>query len=149
FDGNYLKMYVNGALVGMQRVIGNIVATNDPLRIGGDWSREMFTGLIDNVRIYNVALSPAAIQADMTTPVTAIGTLTATFSNGGAVNEGSTGTVSFSNASGGSGGYTYSYDFNNDGVFEVTNSASATAIVPASYLADGPGSRVVHGRITD
>src|SRR5207244_3686084 len=69
--------------------------------------------------------------------------------NGGAVNEHSTGTVSFTNASGGSGGYKYSYDFDNNGTFEVSNSSNATATVPASYLDDGPGSRVVHGRITD
>src|SRR5262245_1277323 len=74
---------------------------------------------------------------------------TASFGNGGAVAEGSAGSVSFSNASGGSGGYTYSYDFDNNGAFEITGSASASAAVPASYLDDGPGSRVVHGRITD
>src|SRR5262249_12527168 len=46
-------------------------------------------------------------------------------------------------------GFTYSYDFDNDGTFEVTGSTSAAATVPASYLADGPGTRVVHGRISD
>ena len=71
---------------------------------------------------------------------------TATFANGGSVNEGSTGTVSFSNQDDPSdadttAGFTYSYDFNNDGTFEITDSASDSATVPASYLADGPGSR--------
>jgi len=74
---------------------------------------------------------------------------TATFSNGGAVNEGSTGTVSFTNASGGSGAYKYSFDFNNDGAFEVTDSTNASATVPAFYLADGPANRTVRGRIND
>src|SRR5262249_1964818 len=46
----------------------------------------------------------ATKAVQVTAPVTAI---TATFSNGGAVSEGSTGTVSFANVSGGSGsGYT-------------------------------------------
>src|SRR5262249_37023427 len=73
----------------------------------------------------------------------------ATFGKGGAVNEGSTGSVSFTNVTGGSGGYTYSYDFNNDGTFEVTGSASASATVPASFLDDGPSTPYVRGRVTD
>jgi uncharacterized repeat protein (TIGR01451 family) len=75
--------------------------------------------------------------------------IVATFANGGPVAEGSTGSVSFTNVSGGSGGYTYSYDFNNDGTFEVVNSTQATAQVPAAYLPDGPATRVVHGRVRD
>src|SRR5262249_28619396 len=35
------------------------------------------------------------------------------------------------------------------GAFEVTGSTLASATVPASYLADGPSTRTVHGRITD
>jgi uncharacterized repeat protein (TIGR01451 family) len=66
--------------------------------------------------------------------------------NAGPVNEGSTATVTVRS---GSGNYTYSYDFNNDGVFEVTGSAFASATVPASYLADGPGTRIVRARVTD
>ena len=51
-------------------VSGTIFSTSDPLRIGGDWSGEMFTGLIDNVRVYNTALTAAQIQADMNTALT-------------------------------------------------------------------------------
>ncbi|HEY7313483.1 MAG TPA: Ig-like domain-containing protein, partial [Gemmataceae bacterium] len=69
YDGNTLKMYVNGNLVGSQTLRGSITTTSDPLHIGGDWSGEMFTGLIDNVRIYNTALSQSAIKSDMNTPV--------------------------------------------------------------------------------
>jgi hypothetical protein len=75
--------------------------------------------------------------------------LTGMFGNGGSVNEGSTGTVSFTNVTGGIGPYTYSYDFNNDGTFEITNNSQASATVPAQYLADGPAAQVVHGRVTD
>src|SRR5262249_24035699 len=63
-----------------------------------------------------------------------------------AVNEGSTGTVAFSGAPAGS---RYSYDFDIDGTFEIAGSTAASATVPASYLADGPGSRTVRGRLTD
>ena len=43
-----------------------------PLRIGGNsiWG-EYFSGLIDEVRVYNRALTAAEVQADMTTPVAA------------------------------------------------------------------------------
>ena len=57
-------------------------------------------------------------------------------------------TVSFANSTGGVGSYLYSYDFNNDGTFEIVNSTSPTATVPAQYLSN-PGNQVVHGRITD
>lgn len=69
YDGSTLKMYVNGNLVVSQRLSGSITTTGDPLHIGGDWSGEMFTGLIDNVRIYNTALSQSAIRSDMKTAV--------------------------------------------------------------------------------
>ena len=70
YDGSTLKMYVNGTQVGSTKITGSIFTTSDPLRIGGDWDSEMFTGLIDNVRIYNTALTQAQIQSDMNTPVT-------------------------------------------------------------------------------
>lgn len=105
----------------------------DGLRITVDTSHDLGTWEeMDSAQLRGATVAPVA-----------------SFANSGAVNEGSTGGVSFSSPTGGSGGYTYSYDFNNDGAFEVTGSTSASATVPASYLDDGPGSRVVHGRITD
>ena len=79
---------------------------------------------------------------------------TATLKSGGAVNEGSAGSVSFVNpfdpsSADTAAGFRYSFDFNNDGTFEVVNSTSPTATVPAAYLADGPGTRTIHGRIAD
>lgn len=49
---------------------GSIRASTGVLRIGGDsiWS-EWFAGLIDEVRLYNRALSATEIQTDMRTPV--------------------------------------------------------------------------------
>jgi hypothetical protein len=73
---------------------------------------------------------------------------TAAFTNGGPVTLGQTATVSFSGATGGNGTYTYSYDFNNDSTFEITNTSLASASVPASYL-NTVGAHVIHGRITD
>src|SRR5207253_11437713 len=114
FDGSTLKMYVNGSLVATQAVGGGITSTTDPLRIGGDWSGEMFTGLIDDVRVYNVALAQSAIQTDMSTPLggaTATPSpVTANAGPGGTLNEGGGFTFTGS-ASGGSSGYTHGSDF--------------------------------------
>jgi hypothetical protein len=84
---------------------------------------------------------------------------TASLGNGGAVNEGGTGTVSFSNATDPAAPdqatLRYAYDFDNDGVFEVGDgtyvggSTAATVTVPAAYLADGPAGRVIHARVID
>jgi hypothetical protein len=69
YDGSRLRLYLNGVQVGVTNIAGNIGNTTDPLRIGGAGANEMFSGLIDNVRIYNVALSQAAIKSDMYTAV--------------------------------------------------------------------------------
>jgi hypothetical protein len=52
-------------------VSGAIVASSSPLRIGGNavWGDEFFAGLIDEVRIYDRALSASEIQSDRDTPV--------------------------------------------------------------------------------
>ena len=62
-----LRIYVNGALVSTQAGTGTIASSTLPLRIGGNtiWG-EYFAGSIDEVRIYNRALSVTEIAADMT-----------------------------------------------------------------------------------
>ena len=85
---------------------------------------------------------------------------TAALANGGAVNEGSTGSVSFSgqfdpSPADTTAGFRYSYDFNNDGVWEVGNGsyggsvAADSQVVPASFLADGAASYTIKARILD
>jgi hypothetical protein len=70
YDGDALHLYVNGAQVGSTPVWGPIPTSAGPLRIGGNsiWG-EWFKGFIDDVRVYDVALSPAQIESDMATPV--------------------------------------------------------------------------------
>jgi beta-lactam-binding protein with PASTA domain len=70
--GSTLRFYVDGALV--NTITGpnqNILQANQPLRIGNSNApiSEGFNGLIDEVRVYNRALSGAEIAADMNTPV--------------------------------------------------------------------------------
>ena len=70
YDGTTMRLYVNGVQVGTRAQTGNVAASARTLRIGGNsiWG-EYFNGLIDDVRIYNRALTPAEITTDMNTPV--------------------------------------------------------------------------------
>ncbi len=71
YDGTTQRLYLNGTLVASRTVpAGAIAAGTGPLRIGGDslWGK-YFNGMIDEVRIYNRALSTNEVKADMNTPV--------------------------------------------------------------------------------
>jgi hypothetical protein len=69
YDGAALRLYVNGTLVTTTATAGSIPTSTGALRIGGNtiWP-EWYAGLIDDVRVYNRALTAAQIQADMATP---------------------------------------------------------------------------------
>jgi len=74
YDGANLRYYVNGVLIGTTAGTGSINVANGALRIGGNNSApagqgEFFRGLIDEVRVYNRALSAAEIGTDMTAPI--------------------------------------------------------------------------------
>jgi hypothetical protein len=69
YDGKTMSLYVNGNLVATRSVSGTIKTTTDPLHIGGDWDNEMFTGIVDNVRVYNIAVTSSQIQTDMNTAI--------------------------------------------------------------------------------
>jgi glucose/arabinose dehydrogenase/PKD repeat protein len=70
YDGANLRLYVNGTQVSSKAQTGAIPATTGPLKIGGNavWG-EWFAGSIDEVRVYNRALTAGEIATDMTTPV--------------------------------------------------------------------------------
>jgi hypothetical protein len=70
YDGANLRTFVNGVQVGSRSVTGAIVTSTGALRIGGNavWG-EYFKGLIDEVRVYNRALSAAEVQSDMGTRI--------------------------------------------------------------------------------
>ena len=70
FDGTTVRLYVNGSLSASQAQSGAPTPSNDPLTIGSDGLLESFwNGAIDEVRIYNRALSATEIQTDMNTAV--------------------------------------------------------------------------------
>jgi len=70
YDGATMRLYVNGVQVASRAQTGAIVTSTSPLQIGGDSIYgQYFAGRIDEVRIYNRALSVAQIQSDMNTPL--------------------------------------------------------------------------------
>ncbi len=76
YDGSTLRYYVNGIQVSSQPQGGNLLTSTNPLQIGGDsYLGQNLYGVIDEVRIYNVALTQAQIQTDMSTPIGSSGTV--------------------------------------------------------------------------
>ena len=70
YDGTALRLYVNGTLAGSLSYTGGLTTSANPLQIGGDSIYgQFFSGLIDEVRVYNIALTPAQIQSDMNSPI--------------------------------------------------------------------------------
>jgi hypothetical protein len=75
YDGDYIRIYVNGELQNSRAVTGTLWQdpTPIPFAIGAycygparDW---FFNGAIDEIRIYNIALSQQEILKDMQPPV--------------------------------------------------------------------------------
>ena len=66
YTSGSLRIYVNGSLVSTTTGTGSITSSTLPMRIGGNtiWG-EYFAGLIDEVKVYNRALSATEIAADM------------------------------------------------------------------------------------
>ena len=63
YDGSNVKLYWNGVLVATEPHSGSIYTNNQPVRISGySNGAEIFNGLIDEVRIYNRALTESEIQ---------------------------------------------------------------------------------------
>ena len=70
YDGTNLRLYVNGTQVSSRAVSGSLVNSGQALRFGGNgiWN-EWFMGLLDEIRVYNRALTAPEVQADMTRAV--------------------------------------------------------------------------------
>jgi hypothetical protein len=73
YDGAALKVYVNGVLPAQGAVSGMVCGNTNPLIIGAKHDvlgaaapRNFFHGVLDEVRLYNRALSPSEIQSLMT-----------------------------------------------------------------------------------
>jgi len=64
YDGATMRLYVNGVQVASAPQTGPIAASSQALSIGSNWA-----GQLDEVRIYNRAISASQILTDMSTAV--------------------------------------------------------------------------------
>jgi len=72
YDGSSVVLYINGLFAASTSRQGRFASSTSSLRIGGTGTAgENFQGLIDEVRLYDRALSQAEIVTDMNNPVNA------------------------------------------------------------------------------
>ena len=66
YDGATIRLYVNGVQAGTRAQTGTLLTSTQALRFGGNavWP-EWFRGRLDEIRVYDRALTAAQIQADM------------------------------------------------------------------------------------
>jgi hypothetical protein len=69
YDGTRVRLYVNARLVATTLQQGPIAPSRHPLLIGNDLSGNWFDGLIDEVRVYDRALSGPEVLLDLATPL--------------------------------------------------------------------------------
>lgn len=71
YDGTTLRLFINGAQRATRATTGSMYTTAGPLKFGGNamWG-EYFAGQLDEIRVYNRALTAAEIQTDMNTAIT-------------------------------------------------------------------------------
>ena len=62
YDGSELKGYINGVLVAMNAVTGNAVNDTSQELLFGNYSSEIFIGLLDEIRIWSRTLSSAELR---------------------------------------------------------------------------------------
>jgi hypothetical protein len=66
YDGNKEKVYFDGALILERRSAGMPIGNTEPLTIGGQsgaWAKRVHNGKVDDVRIYDRALSAEEVKA--------------------------------------------------------------------------------------
>ena len=70
YDGAEIRLYVDGQRVSTRAIDGRLLRTTEPLWIGGNQPYgEYFDGEIDEVRVYERALTPQQIRREMSTPI--------------------------------------------------------------------------------
>ena len=70
YDGATIRLYLDGRPVSSRAMHGQVLHTNEPLWIGGNHPYgEYFDGDIDEVRVYDRALTALQIRRTMSTPI--------------------------------------------------------------------------------
>ncbi|MBF9222359.1 LamG-like jellyroll fold domain-containing protein [Hymenobacter ruricola] len=133
FDGTTRTIYLDGAAVGSDQPGGHTVPDARNLRIGSTnnpgsgANYEYFPGSIDEVRVYSVALTPAQLRADMTSPNAAVPASLVLHYN---LDQGTPATPS----TGANAGLTTLYDLANGTPAMLTNFALASGNTASNYV---------------
>jgi hypothetical protein len=70
YDGSNLRLFVDGQQVATEAVQGPIAADSHPLRFGGgDLLGHWFAGKLDEIRVYDRAITSTQVRSDMDRPV--------------------------------------------------------------------------------
>ena len=127
YDGATLRLYVNGVEISSLARTGAIATSTNPLQIGGDSIYgQLFQGMIDEVRVYNRALTQTEIQQDM---ITAIG--------GGESTPSASPTLNFSLSNGGDKSVTQGQSVTNTITTTLSSGTSQAVVFSASGLPTG------------
>jgi len=62
YDKNQKRVYIDGSISGSESQSGGIPTNDDVLRIGDFFDQDSFKGKVDNVRIYDRALSADEVE---------------------------------------------------------------------------------------
>ncbi len=140
YDGTTMRLYVNGTQVATRAQTGALATSDGPLRFGGNtvWG-EWFAGRLDELRVYNRALTAAEVAADVTRPVgpgqppkLAVAPASLSFSGVEAGAQPATKTLAVANDGGGSLAFTASDDAPWLSVTPGSGSAPQTLTVTAN-----------------
>ena len=140
YDRTTLRLYVNGAQVATRAATSAITSSTGALRFGGNgvWG-EWFTGRIDEVRVYNRALTASEVASDVTRPVSgAVASVTPaslSFANDGDGNPPLPKSIDVSNT--GSGTLSFSVSDDAPWLSETPTSGTAPATVRAAVDESG------------
>jgi len=73
WDGGTIKLYIDGKLDKEMPCAGTLLTNNEPLFIGARGGTQRFLiGALDEIKVYNYALSEAELARDMQSPVAAV-----------------------------------------------------------------------------
>src|SRR5258705_89543 len=125
YDSATLRLYVNGVQVSSVARTGSLATSTNPLQIGGDSIfGQYFRGLIDEVRVYNGALTATQVQSDMATAIgaTPVPDLTLTKTHAGSFTQGQIAA-------------TYTLTISNGGTGATSGTVTVTDTLPASLTA--------------
>lgn len=137
FDGITMAIFIDGAPIGGQTVVGSITTNTNPLSLGNQTGfSEFFGGMADEFRVWNIKRTQAEIQADMNNeidPSTETGLVSYYNSDQGVAGGTNTGLTTLPDLSGNNNGILTSFSLTGSTSNFVTQK-SGLVILPLKWL---------------